>query len=406
MKTKLLLILLVLLSTSNIQAQWIRQYSGVNVGLTDVYCITEDIVIVVGGMGTILKTTDGGENWIQKNSNTSQHLNKVKFANSTIGYTIGENGTLLKTIDTGENWTIIDTNETVELYGLSCVNENVVYISGENGLIKRTDDGGANWITQSTELSENITNIQFLDEQIGYATAEGIYIIKTINAGVNWINIYNNGAYSLFFLNEDLGYLGSSMLLKTDDGGASFIDTWYSCFANVFSLFSTQPDTVWTAGFDLMADYGCIGKGKTVGTGYDDWTWTYTGGYYEFYKSIHFANNTVGYVVGYDFDNGIGVIIKNNGGNNTGLNDDDLIAQQSATTQPNPVLDILNISFNKNLPKEIVISIFNTTGNKIYKKDFVNKKSISLNLSFLSAGIYFLKIQSEGQILTKKIIKL
>jgi len=409
MKT-ILLFLLSILFTNNLQAQWVHQNSGVNVGLSDVYCITEDMVIVVGGMGTILKTTDGGENWIQKTSNTTEHLNKVKFANSTTGYTIGENGTLLKTIDTGENWTIIDTSETVELYGLSCVNEDIVYISGQNGLIKRTEDGGVTWVTQNTGLTEAINNIQFINSDLGFATTtweypDNSYLLKTDDGGDNWqtINSFALHLESLLFNNENQGYLGSSMLLKTDDGGASFIDTWYNCFANIFSQFSTQPDTIWTAGFDLMANGGCIGKGITVGSGHDDWTWTFSGAYYEWYRAVHFANETTGYVVGFNNNDNTGLIKKNSTGINV-LSYDEQISQDTLIIQPNPVSDVLNISFNKNAPIDIVI--INTTGNKIYKKYFVNKKSISLNLSFLLAGIYYLKIQSEGQIRTKKIIKL
>ena len=58
--------------------------------------------IVVGAMGTILKTTNGGLTWILKSSGTSENLYGVYFADKNNGAIVGSRGTILKTIDGGE----------------------------------------------------------------------------------------------------------------------------------------------------------------------------------------------------------------------------------------------------------------------------------------------------------------
>jgi hypothetical protein len=67
---------------------------------------------------------------------------------------------------------------------------------------------------------------------------------------------------------------------------------------------------------------------------------------------------------------------------------------------PNPTHDFLNIENKKNIEVGSII-ITNTTGKKIKQFDSnVNK----LNVSDLTSGIYFLRINSEKGVLTKKII--
>lgn len=124
---KKIITLLFTILTMPLYSQWVQQNSGTSEFLNDVYCISENIVVVVGANGTILKTVDGGAHWIQKMSGTSNDLNKMHFINSNIGYATGSNGTLLKTTDAGENWSSITTNLTTNLTGLFCLNESTFF---------------------------------------------------------------------------------------------------------------------------------------------------------------------------------------------------------------------------------------------------------------------------------------
>jgi photosystem II stability/assembly factor-like uncharacterized protein len=51
----------------------------------------------VGGNGTILRTTDGGETWLMQPSGTSVSLMAVSFADANNGTSVGVEETILHT---------------------------------------------------------------------------------------------------------------------------------------------------------------------------------------------------------------------------------------------------------------------------------------------------------------------
>ena len=72
---------------------------------------------------------------------------------------------------------------------------------------------------------------------------------------------------------------------------------------------------------------------------------------------------------------------------------------------PNPSKGIFNVSMGTITPK--IIQVYDLTGKIVSSKtEFQNNQSIiSLDLSNISSGIYFVKIVSENQSVTKRIIK-
>ena len=69
---------------------------------------------------------------------------------------------------------------------------------------------------------------------------------------------------------------------------------------------------------------------------------------------------------------------------------------------PNPFNSILNISY-QNIRS---IEIFNVLGNSLFKKTFSRTNNYSFDLTNLTAGIYFIKIELNNTIFIEKIIKL
>ena len=322
MKHTLLTFLFVLVSISSHAQWWEPQISGVNVNLNDVYCITENIVVIVGDGGTILKTLDGGAHWIQKTSGTTNFLRKVQFINNTIGYAVGSGGTLLKTIDGGESWNSVATGLTTELSGLSVINENTFYISGNQGLIKKTNDGGVTFIDQSYNQNSFFKNIQFLNEDIGYASSFDYYgadsnaFIKTTDGGLTWTSILDQNTSCFYFINENIGFIrNGNGLRKTIDGGLTLTDLMVFSDGETADIFALNENISWNVGnnFTLCncASF-CIHKAnfnnepnlQETENCYAD-----SNGGVPF-EAIHFANETTGYAVGWG-----GMILKNSTGN-------------------------------------------------------------------------------------------
>jgi hypothetical protein len=68
---------------------------------------------------------------------------------------------------------------------------------------------------------------------------------------------------------------------------------------------------------------------------------------------------------------------------------------------PNPVKDILNINLEQNIT---AVSLYNVVGQEIQNK-FYNSKEITIDVSNLLSGTYFVKVTSNGGVKTLKVIK-
>jgi len=90
---------------------------------------------VVGNLGTILKTTDGGNTWIPKTSDTFVDLEGVYFIDSNLGWIVGEGGLILATSDGGNTWTPESSEVTSELASVFFVDSANGYAVGANGVI-------------------------------------------------------------------------------------------------------------------------------------------------------------------------------------------------------------------------------------------------------------------------------
>ena len=72
----------------------------------------------------------------------------------------------------------------------------------------------------------------------------------------------------------------------------------------------------------------------------------------------------------------------------------------------NPVGQYLNISFDQTIHKEVELSIINIMGQPVKKDKFhPNTSILAWDISHLQSGPYILNFQSNGQIVSKKILK-
>jgi photosystem II stability/assembly factor-like uncharacterized protein len=139
MKKILLIISLVFIISSVAQAQssaWeILHPLPQGNDLNSVYFSDANTGYAVGGMGTILKTSDGGATWVIQNSGITTYLNAVVFTDANTGYAVGGLGKILKTINGGANWTaqISNVNTTDNLNSVYFTSADTGYVAGING---------------------------------------------------------------------------------------------------------------------------------------------------------------------------------------------------------------------------------------------------------------------------------
>jgi hypothetical protein len=121
---------------------------------------------VVGELGTIFRTTNGGMTWTPQSSGTINDLQDVCFTDTNNGTAVGLNGTILRTTNGGTNWTIQSSGTTDFLFGVFYTDTYNGTVVGSNGTILHTTNGGVTFIeeesnptqTNSFQLSQNYPN--------------------------------------------------------------------------------------------------------------------------------------------------------------------------------------------------------------------------------------------------------
>ena len=68
---------------------------------------------------------------------------------------------------------------------------------------------------------------------------------------------------------------------------------------------------------------------------------------------------------------------------------------------PNPVKDVLNLSYNKNISK---VAVYNLVGQEVVTKS-INANQSQIDMSNLSRGTYLVKVTADNQVKTIKVIK-
>jgi photosystem II stability/assembly factor-like uncharacterized protein len=413
-KFSILLIALVWMTGAN--GQWFPLYlsdtlTPVSIYFTEANTGYVSVNNTVDFSPAILKTIDGGANWIEQFSCPGNVvISSVFFPDTTTGYAIidyapwpyGSDDRLLKTSDGGATWEIVyDFQYFVGSIFFTDINTG--YVVGDN-LILKTIDGGLNWSTQT--LPHGIASLFFVDANIGYGVA-GSYnypqhrtILKTTNGGSDWITILDeqdNALSSVFFTSADTGYAaGYNVILKTTDGGLNWVNLSTGTFGCSFnSIYFTDENTGYAVGGDNFG--GLIIKTKDAGL-----TWftqeIVGAGYLEQLSSVFFPVSDTGYIAGYN------ILLKttNGGGLPVGLinkKSDDL----SVSIFPNPSSKQMTIKIPSS---ENILSaeLTDLQGRLIKKQDFGSGSKTVMDVYDVPKGLYLVKIISDKNIYSNKVI--
>jgi photosystem II stability/assembly factor-like uncharacterized protein len=197
-------------------------------GINDLWFSTffiDDLTGWISGISLIYKTTDGGNSWIEQNSNTTDQINDIQFINSQTGFAVtGQEKKVLITTNGGELW-IVKSVPSINF--LECgffVNETTGWVSGQNEIFKTTDKGNT-WL--KTNIVSLFKSAFFVDENVGWFVGGNGRIIKTSDGGTSWLDqASNTSAFltSIFMMNENIGWAAGfeGTILKTVDGGQNW----------------------------------------------------------------------------------------------------------------------------------------------------------------------------------------
>ncbi|MFX0049734.1 MAG: WD40/YVTN/BNR-like repeat-containing protein [Candidatus Hodarchaeota archaeon] len=216
-----------LIAVVSLEYDWTTVISGTTTILESVYFIDSINGWVVGGYGTILRTTNGGEDWVAQTSNTKNWLKDVWFTDSNNGWVVGGYGTILYTSNGGTSWVFQTSGIDDHLQGVYFVNRTHGWAVAYGGAIIVTQNGGQTWENQTSNTIKNLNELYFFNATLGYVVGRDGTILWTINGGEHWQtkNIETSIGLKGITFSKNLGVLvgGFGTIYCSSDYG----DNWY-----------------------------------------------------------------------------------------------------------------------------------------------------------------------------------
>lgn len=168
--------------------------------LNDVFFINPDTGWIVGMDTTLMRTVDGGQNWLNCDVAVygNPYLRSVQFIDELKGWAVGTGGAILMSNDGGITWNEINTEFSDLLQSVYFTDDLNGWACGTDGNILRTIDGGYTWFKQYSGAERYFTAVCFTDPLHGWVAGEGGMIKRTTNGGFwNEPGVFHNKWLSL-----------------------------------------------------------------------------------------------------------------------------------------------------------------------------------------------------------------
>jgi photosystem II stability/assembly factor-like uncharacterized protein len=171
-----------------------------------------------------------------------------------------------------------------------------------------TTDGGENWYLDPNFWDNSGTDIVFINQDTGFIAGATGSILKTTNGGQSWIPIQTQATQNvikLFFVDENngwatLGQYSEGNILHTIDGGNSWVlkSVFYHCYDNISNIFFVNENTGWVAGCAYNTGNNYVAIKKTINGGESWETLDSLNNLSNFYMGIYFSDFSNGWIVG------------------------------------------------------------------------------------------------------------
>ncbi len=221
------------------------------------HTLSEDKCQLARDGGMLFVTNDGGSSFDSSQTMfTSEWFMDMHFPTDQVGYACGGShygyykDIIAKTVDGGTTWSPL-THDEYDWYSFNrirFVTEDIGFVAGDVNVFLKTTDGGATFDQIDLQLPEfnNVRDIQF-DGNTGYICTRSVSnlnnndylyrILKTTDLGTTWSVLYTDSVFDSVYTTDRgvnsirfMGQLGmacgnNGLLLRTEDGGASWTET-------------------------------------------------------------------------------------------------------------------------------------------------------------------------------------
>lgn len=375
----------------------IRQFYKIGVSQT------ADVIVSGGSQdnGTSFYTAaTGWRDWLGADGMESF----IDKTNNNLFYGTTQGGQLYRSNNGGSSYTGLNepgngSGNWVTPFEQDPITDNVIYV-GYNVVYKSTTFGGS-WTAVSQNLGANLDNLKIApsDNQIMYAS-RAAFLFKTTDGGAtDWVQTTNaGGAINSIAIHPTdpnkiaVAVTSTNRVMVSNDGGA----TWINYKKNLpnFSAFALVWDDNGQDGLYLGMDYGIYYIDNT----FTDWQ-PYSNLLPNVYVNELEINKVDGLLYAGTYGRGLWASPLVTGV--AGV--EDRISENNVSLYPNPA----NSQFTIVLPKAMKaeIRIFDISGKLlIYETESSISNKHSVDVSSLSSGTYFVRINSEEGTATKKLL--
>jgi photosystem II stability/assembly factor-like uncharacterized protein len=222
---------------------WERQDAGTKRPFLAISCLDGKTAWIAGKEGIVYGTTDGGTTWKQASTGSNRHVFALQFVTRERGHAAGDFGAMVHTEDAGQTWTTMRVpNEVqlpesafdmgvdpgdVNLYSISYGDADRAWLVGEFGIIITSHDGGRTWQQQHSPVETTLFGVNFKDTTHGWAVGSDTTILRTEDGGATWRPqpgpTMQRPLYDVCVRGNSGWIVGEAgTMLKSSDGGASW----------------------------------------------------------------------------------------------------------------------------------------------------------------------------------------
>jgi photosystem II stability/assembly factor-like uncharacterized protein len=147
-------------------------------GLYGVQFLDSNVGTVSSRDGQIVHTNDGGATWTLQQTGTTYFIHGIFFTSPTTGTAVGGAqggpvGTILRTTNGGNTWVPqTPAGANVFLYRICFTSQKHAITAGYNGRILRTADAGATWVDNSIATANRVIGLSFINDSTGIAVGD------------------------------------------------------------------------------------------------------------------------------------------------------------------------------------------------------------------------------------------
>lgn len=280
-----------ILKTEDGGENWTTTYSPIGFLPNSIDFVNQDTGYIVGttGLAIVLKTTNGGINWTTQSIEieTIYSYSDIYFINEYEGIISGTNYDsifIFRTTDSGKSWNLIFTSNYYHDVGeIDFKNEShgALRIFSWSHSFLYTQDGGETWAPDNDDFFYNYSPCFSFYYDEDYIIGVGLFgkIGRLFSNIEEWellsLNIYYDECKNVSFTSDQKGYahytargggVPSGYLLKTNNGGSSWSNTYTNLHTGDFCFIDNELGYVVNAGSGYS-----IETLKTINGG-DSWT--------------------------------------------------------------------------------------------------------------------------------------